>query len=459
MIKRGFRRWAAFSSIFPVLGALAVTLLGAPSCSTTVSFGGGCGNLDSCDGACIDLLSDPDNCGACGNACPPGESCEAGGCGCPAGLVACGNACVDVTTNPVHCGGCSIACPPATVCTGGVCAGACTGGLADCGGACVDLSSDPLHCGACNAVCPPGTSCVSGACQGSCPPGLDLCAGLCVDLATDPTNCGGCGIACGPGEPCQGGACMQCTGTSACGICDVQPIGPMVPATASGSTLGAPDHFDPTCGPGGSGERAYTFTAPASGTYVFDTQMSAYDTVLALLDPASCMEILCNDDTAGQLSQITANLSANQSVLVVVDGWNGSEGPYTLNVSTAVPGTCPDGDLGMTVPQTVTGSTMAAGDDVVAPCGGTTLGQDRAFVFTAPMAGTYVFDTFGSSFDTVLYVLDGDCLGLSLACNDDTPPGLQSTVSVSLATGQTVVVVVDGWGNAQGSFVLHIDVM
>jgi hypothetical protein len=42
-----------------------------------------------------------------------------------------------------------------------------------------------------------------------------------------------------------------------------------------------------------------------------------------------------------------------------------------------------------------------------------------------------------SSYDTVLYVLDGTCGGAPLACNDDAW-GVQSQVTVSLTAGQTI---------------------
>jgi hypothetical protein len=60
----------------------------------------------------------------------------------------------------------------------------------------------------------------------------------------------------------------------------------------------------------------------------------------------------------------------------------------------------------------------------------------------------------GSSYDTALYVYDGALN--EIACNDDFC-GLQSQLeNVSVAEGQTCYIVVDGYGTAAGSYVLHV---
>ncbi len=76
------------------------------------------------------------------------------------------------------------------------------------------------------------------------------------------------------------------------------------------------------------------------------------------------------------------------------------------------------------------------------PAGHVRGGTDAAEVvyrWTAPRTGTYVFDTAGSAFNTLLYLREGTCDGRDLACNDDigTPPSaIQSSISVGLAAGQ-----------------------
>ena len=93
-----------------------------------------------------------------------------------------------------------------------------------------------------------------------------------------------------------------------------------------------------------------------------------------------------------------------------------------------------------------------ADDDLDPSCG---LGNalDQAIRFTAPVASTYTFDTFGSGFDTVLSVWS-DCSTESV-CNDDSG-GLQSQASLDLAAGQAVLVLVDGYNGATGDWVLNI---
>jgi hypothetical protein len=94
-----------------------------------------------CNGMCIPVANDGQNCGACGVMCTGTSACYGGKCnaaGCPAGLMNCSNACVDTTTDNNHCGGCTgptAKCDPTnpttpTGCVGGHCvpiAGSTTG--------------------------------------------------------------------------------------------------------------------------------------------------------------------------------------------------------------------------------------------------------------------------------------------------------------------------------------------
>jgi hypothetical protein len=89
--------------------------------------------------------------------------------------------------------------------------------------------------------------------------------------------------------------------------------------------------------------------------------------------------------------------------------------------------------------------------------GGGNNAPDATYRWTAPAAAKYSIDTFGSAYDTLLYVRNGGCSGSQLACNDDSSGTKQSQVTVTLAAGQTVVIVVDGFGTSSGSYTLHIN--
>jgi hypothetical protein len=103
-------------------------------------------------------------------------------CNCPIGNACCGwNAatgggkCTDLSSDPQNCGSCFHACPPGQRCSGGTC---CPPNLTGCYGTCVDLSSDPNNCGACGQSCATCSPCVGGTCMNP-----SLCATPC-----DPTS-------------------------------------------------------------------------------------------------------------------------------------------------------------------------------------------------------------------------------------------------------------------------------
>ena len=77
------------------------------------------------------------------------------------------------------------------------------------------------------------------------------------------------------------------------------------------------------------------------------------------------------------------------------------------------------------------------------------------FAFTAPYTDTFVFDTVGSSFDTILYAYGPTCEPPELACNDDVGGTLASSISLSMQAGETVVVVLDSFGES-GTYALQI---
>ncbi|KYF71772.1 MXAN_6577-like cysteine-rich protein [Sorangium cellulosum] len=453
--------------------------------------------LASCDDVCVDTTSSPDHCGACGTTCDDGETCVSGTCaGCDEGQTACGDGCFDLQSDAAHCGGCNSACEDGETCEDGACqAGGCAAGRTDCGGVCVDIASSPEHCGRCGNACDEGVVCEDGACQEVCSDGLTDCGGACVSTETSADHCGGCGNACDEDQTCVAGTCQDaevcgsglttcgdacvdlqtdaahcgdCTtacndsqvcqaGMCACTVGPGQDLGSAVPQIVNGTTAGGSSTYSPSCVATSASERIYAFTAATAGVYSFDSSGSGYNVVLALLDAGGCAEIACNADPGDAV--VTADLATGQTVYIVVDGADGETGTFELSITRRSAPSCPAGTLGSAVPQTITGSTVGRPDSVSATvtetCGDAD-SPDAGYAFTAPVTGDYVFDTFGSEFDTMLHVHDGVCRGPQLGCNDDTLTE-DSEVTVSLEAGQTVVVVVDGARDSTpGAFTLHV---
>lgn len=122
-----------------------------------------------CNGACdaLELLTDPSNCGGCGNVCPDGVTCAHGACGipsgatpaCPSGLVAAPATCVSsscVACVATSCAGLPDGAPCAVEADAGQ-SGQLTGLC--CHGACAIWYSDDQNCGGCGVACCPGTHC------------------------------------------------------------------------------------------------------------------------------------------------------------------------------------------------------------------------------------------------------------------------------------------------------------
>jgi hypothetical protein len=131
----------------------------APPMAATCCFG-----AVACNGSCIDLMNDANNCGACGSRCSADTRCNAGAC-VPCNLttqVQCPDQCADVQSDPFNCGGCGNVCAASQSCVAGKC-GACEGAV--CSNVCVELRTDASNCGACGNVCGADECCSEGKCS------------------------------------------------------------------------------------------------------------------------------------------------------------------------------------------------------------------------------------------------------------------------------------------------------
>jgi hypothetical protein len=98
---------------------------------------GDCGETDPMKGCPVDLLTDPGNCGKCGNLCVAGQNhmtgvCEQGSCVCEEGWADCDAFSTDqphapdgceaeLSVNPYQCGACGVVCEEPQTCVAGIC--------------------------------------------------------------------------------------------------------------------------------------------------------------------------------------------------------------------------------------------------------------------------------------------------------------------------------------------------
>ena len=181
-----------------------------------------------CEGKCVDYASDKNHCGSCGNACLADQTCEESTCVCPEGTGVCGDKCLDFSSDKNNCGSCGHACVGDEICEEGACKLVCAN-ASDivCNGICVDPQTSNTYCGNCDTKCATTETCVEGVCTPSevdCSADGDdpdatpktLCWGVCTDLSSDKANCGACGEACVEGQNCVEGACVCPSETTLC---------------------------------------------------------------------------------------------------------------------------------------------------------------------------------------------------------------------------------------------------
>ncbi|MCA9562531.1 MAG: CAP domain-containing protein [Myxococcales bacterium] len=161
-----------------------------------------------------------------------------------------------------------------------------------------------------------------------------------------------------------------------------------------------------------------------------------------------------SDDTGGAVQDLSADLPTVLADLSRTDSQadDGSDVPLSV-----LPAGCDAIALSTAFPQSFEGTTVGGSVELGAECQTTDSAPERVHYWTAPSAGTYRFDTGGSSFDTVLSVYSGcDPSASALQCNDDATNSLTSAVTVSLDAGEGVLLVVDGFGQESGTYTLSI---
>jgi len=139
------------------------------------------------------------------------------------------------------------------------------------------------------------------------------------------------------------------TTTTLPGRCTSPPVIPAQGGTFSGTTSGT-NSLAGSCGSSGtSPEQVFQWTPLASGTATIQTcgAGTTFDTVLYLRSGscASGPEVAagCNDDACtnatglNRASRLTPTVTAGQTYYIVVDGYGGAQGTFSLTVTPPAP--------------------------------------------------------------------------------------------------------------------------
>jgi hypothetical protein len=274
--------------------------------------------------------------------------------------------------------------------------------------------------------------------------------------------------------------------------CDRPTIVPPEGGTIAG-TLAGTSTLAGSCGASAdSPEQVFVWTPTSSGMATIETcgGSTDFDTVL-YLRRGSCRdggEVACNDDgcdlgTGGARlgSRLTAAVTAGETYHLVVDGFAGAAGSFSLTVTP--PGGC---DAPTAIPPSggTFHGTTAGPSRLRGSCGGSA--PETVFQWTPDVSGVATIETcaLGTRYDTLLHIRRGRCAAeAELECNDDwrddfmfssnvdfcrpfdiltgpapTPPGGEgaSRLTPTVTAGETYFIAVDGFDGAQGDFALTI---
>jgi len=318
-----------------------------------------------CKPLCGGMECGDDGCGGYCGACRDGEACDGGAC-------VCAPACSDKECGPDGCGGLCGECEY----------GSCIGGICYCQPECFGKECGPDGCGEtcgecdCGYECNDEGTCIYDACDGKecgddgcggscgdCGCGEECVDGGCVFTACYDKDCGddGCGGVCGmcmgDNDECVDGLCVcvpDCDGKDCgsdgcgeiCGECEAGGCSELGTCASTCAPLGKISCFKPLQGDTSVGFNAYTqyscsswndggpevsylFTPTFSGAIsITVSDYEGFDPDIFLL-AGGCSDEACV--AKGDFSFGT-DVMAGETYYVVVDGYNVSQGTFTLEV-------------------------------------------------------------------------------------------------------------------------------
>ena len=237
--------------------------------------------------------------------------------------------------------------------------------------------------------------------------------------------------------------------------------------TSSSPELGEP----PLSGRPAQNSVWYRWQPTVSGSVVFDTQGSTFDTILAVYSGSTISnlaKIAENNDVSltNATSSIRFQVVAGQQYWLTVAGNRGATGNYVLRGAHAAPPAVPPqappvndflaarsilpGASNFAVTNTVFWATTEPGEPALAGLSPT---RSVWFEWTAPASGNLILHTGGSDFANVLGIYTGTNLStLKLLQGRTTPAASTNPITNAVFVGGNYIIKVDGAKSTRGTY-------
>jgi hypothetical protein len=318
--------------------------------------------------------------------------------------------------------------------------------------------------------------------------GTDLAGNTCQDLGySDPNGlaCTGCDLddsgcmpTCDgflePTEPCDDGndnpfdGCDECVVVApplgSCAMPVDVTLNPGLTQVSGNTTMGGLQTTDQCDDEENARDVVFAVTPSKDGyvsAYMAPTDAS-YDSMLYAMDDCNdpSTGILCADNFPSGRETISFQVTAAQTYYVVVDGWQGAEGTFTLNLTLAE-GTCADPvpfPLWQGIDMPASGATTGfTNEHTSTGCGGS-ISADVVYRVAPQFDGQVEARVLNglTSYDAVIAARSSCADALTqIACDHDFGGG-DETIQVDVTNGTPFFLWVDGWNSAEGSYRLDL---
>ena len=202
------------------------------------------------------------------------------------------------------------------------------------------------------------------------------------------------------------------------------------------------------------GQAWYQYTPSTTGPVVISLLGSDFDTVLRVRDESDRFLLGFNDDALDMQSRLSMHMVAGRTYLIVVAGWAGETGPYSLQLTPieSPPHDTVANPLTARLDVVTTGSTDGATSTLAMSRCGFFDSLDVWYAFVPTETGFIEIGVEGKDFDPTLALFDTQ-EGRELACCEDrTFCTFDPTVVSQVTGGREYLIRVAGYHLTTGNF-------